>query len=155
MFQSNSNPNLSVVNQRRPSITSTLQSGQSGPGSSPPLTPTPHDQLQSHFHSTPPRRTFSRSSTDPSLHERASPRRSLSIRNHFVNLANPSQPHRPRKLRRASEFQMSHANGSFAPPAQINGQSVNTQMLETASKRIQTLDYLRKSYIATPLICFS
>jgi hypothetical protein len=63
-------------------------------------------------------------------------------------------------LRRTNTEQtnMSLANGSLGPAAQIGGsggannpQSVYQHIIDTASKRIQTLDYLRKTF-ETPLL---
>lgn len=60
-------------------------------------------------------------------------------------------------LRRAvtEQANMSYGNGSLGPPAQINPGggshapvSVTQHILDTASKRIQTLDYLRKTFVS-------
>ena len=67
------------------------------------------------------------------------------------------------QMRRTATEQtnMSLANGSLGPAAQIgpsgganNPQSVYQHILDTASKRIQTLDYLRKTFcfLLSPLI---
>jgi hypothetical protein len=62
-------------------------------------------------------------------------------------------------LRRANteNSNMSYGNASLGPPAQIgtaggphNPQSVYQQILDTAAKRIQTLDYLRKTCVLSP-----
>jgi hypothetical protein len=52
---------------------------------------------------------------------------------------------------------MSYGNGVLAPPAQIGqtggqqtAQAVFQHITETATKRISTLDYLRKSYVSAP-----